>query len=333
MTTLRNALLLAAASLSLSVSAQRLDRQGYIAKYKDWAIEEMERTGIPASITLAQGILESDCGNSDLAVEANNHFGIKCHSSWTGDTKYKDDDRRQECFRSYPSAFDSFRDHSDFLTNTKRYAALFQLDKTDYKGWAHGLKSCGYATERTYATRLINIIEDEGLYAYDTAEGRQSAQNGDNVSDKKDSNNVVSRKDNSSSDDSYAPSRQSFGSKTFEINPLPPHEVMYNNGVRYVELSKADTFESIASEFHLMTWELFKYNDLSSIAKISDLTFIYLRPKRNRSHPDCATYTANEGDTMWNIAHSYGIKLRKLLKRNGMVQGQEPEAGQVIKLR
>lgn len=135
MSTLRNAILLAAASLSLSVSAQRLDRQGYIAKYKDWAIEEMERTGIPASITLAQGILESDCGNSDLAVEANNHFGIKCHSSWTGDTKYKDDDRSQECFRSYPSAFDSFRDHSDFLSNTKRYAALFQLDKTDYKGW------------------------------------------------------------------------------------------------------------------------------------------------------------------------------------------------------
>lgn len=331
MSMFRNAILLAAASLSLSVSAQRLDRQGYIAKYKDWAIEEMERTGIPASITLAQGILESDCGNSDLAVEANNHFGIKCHSSWTGNTKYKDDDRSQECFRSYPSAFDSFRDHSDFLTNTKRYASLFQLDKTDYKGWANGLKSCGYATERTYATRLITIIEDEGLYAYDTAEGRQSVSGNDNVTP---NNNVVNHNDrSSSSDDSYSPSRNSFGSKTFEINPLPPHEVMYNNGVRYVELSKADTFESIASEFHLMTWELFKYNDLSSDARISDLTFIYLRPKRNRSHPDCATYTANEGDTMWNIAHSYGIKLRKLLKRNGMVQGQEPQAGQVIRLR
>ena len=163
------------AALCLSkASAQRMDRQEYIAKYKKWAIAEMNRTGIPASITLAQGILESDCGNSDLAVEANNHFGIKCHSDWTGKTMHKDDDRNNECFRSYDNAYQSFKDHSDFLTGKSRYASLFTLDKTDYKGWAKGLKKCGYATERTYAERLIKIIEEEGLDTYDTDNGDEA---------------------------------------------------------------------------------------------------------------------------------------------------------------
>ncbi|MCI5778068.1 MAG: glucosaminidase domain-containing protein [Bacteroidales bacterium] len=305
------------------VSAQLPERQAYAAKYKDWAIEEMERTGIPASITLAQGILESDCGRSDLAVEANNHFGIKCHSTWTGRTKYKDDDRRNECFRSYDSAFDSFRDHSDFLTGSKRYAVLFSYDKTDYVSWAHGLKSCGYATEKTYAERLIKIIEEEGLHIYDTAEGKQTTP---------DTYGKRTTKEDKTDDDSLTP-RRAVGKAVFEINPLPPHEVMYNNGVRYVEVGNADTFESIATEFHLMTWELFKYNDLTADAKISDLTFIYLRPKRNRAHPDCSYHTAKAGDTMWSIAHSYGIKLRKLLRKNGMTQGEEPTEGQEIRLR
>lgn len=312
-----------AASATLATAQQLPERQAYAAKYKDWAIEEMERTGIPASITLAQGILESDCGRSDLAVEANNHFGIKCHSNWTGRTKYKDDDRKNECFRSYDSAFDSFRDHSDFLTGAKRYAVLFTLDKTDYVAWANGLKSCGYATEKTYAQRLIKIIEEEGLHVYDTAEGRQSAPAG---------NNGNPADGHSTPDDDLSP-RRTVGKPAFEINPLPPHEVMYNNGVRYVEIREADTFESIATEFHLMVWELFKYNDLTSDAKISDLTFIYLRPKRNRSHPDCIIYETKPGDTMWSIAHSYGIKLRKLLRRNGMAQGDEPYDGQEIRLR
>lgn len=321
MTIFRNILLLMAATFSISISAQRLDRQTYVAKYKDWAIEEMNRTGIPASITLAQGILESDCGNSDLATQANNHFGIKCHSSWTGKTMHKDDDRDNECFRSYDSAFDSFRDHSDFLTNTKRYASLFQLDKSDYKAWANGLKACGYATESTYAQRLIKIIEEEGLHIYDTTNSQQA------------NNTPTTPTTTTDNTPDPSPTPHNSYSNTFDINPLPPHEVMYNNGVRYVELSSADTFESIAFEFHLMTWELYKYNDLAADANISNLTFIYLRPKRNRSHPDCPTYTANDGDTMWNIAHSYGIKLRKLLKRNGMSQGQEPEPGQIIRLR
>ncbi len=345
-----------------AVNAQRLSRQQYVSKYKNWAITEMNRTGIPASITLAQGILESDCGNSDLATEANNHFGIKCHSDWTGKTMHKDDDRSNECFRSYDNAYQSFKDHSDFLTSKSRYASLFTLDKTDYKGWAKGLKKCGYATERTYAERLITIIEEEGLSVYDTADGEISdaatdemteindaadndekstvngSKKGNNQQKKQSSDKKRKKKSGNSSYSSSSSSDNSSRTtpkvkSVFSIDPLPTHEVKYNNGVQYVELNSSDTFQAIANEFHLMLWELYKYNDLTQGADISKLSYIYLRPKRNRSHPDCKTHEVKRGETMWDIAHSYGIKLSKLESRNGLAHGEEPEVGQTIELR
>ncbi len=306
------------------LSAQRLDRGQYVAKFKGMAVDEMNRTGIPASITLAQGILESDCGNSDLAVMANNHFGIKCHSDWTGKTMHKDDDRRDECFRSYDSAAESFRDHSDFLTSKPRYAELFNLSPTDYEGWAHGLKKCGYATERTYAQRLIKIIEEEGLHQYDTAEGHQA------VADAGSDGETVP---GGGARPAKLRGPKVRGSAIFEINPMPTHEVFFNNGVRYVNVGPEDTFAAIAAEFHLMEWELYKYNDLKQGDKIGNLQFVYLRPKKNRAHPDCATYAVKEGDTMWGIAHSYGVKLRKLLRRNGMSADERPAVGTLLRLR
>lgn len=314
----------AALMLSPRASAQRLDRSQYVAKFKGMAVDEMNRTGIPASITLAQGILESDCGNSDLAVLANNHFGIKCHSDWTGKTMHKDDDRRDECFRSYDSAAESFRDHSDFLTSKPRYAELFELSPTDYVAWAHGLKKCGYATERTYAQRLIKIIEEEGLHQFDTADRRQAVADAGRDGGSE-----------TGSDARPQPRRGPWvrGNAIFEINPMPAHEVFFNNGVRYVNVGPGDTFAGIAEEFHLMEWEVYKYNDLKQGDKIDNLQFVYLRPKKNRAHPDCATCTVKEGDTMWGIAHSYGIKLRKLLRRNGMSADEAPAVGSVIRLR
>jgi flagellum-specific peptidoglycan hydrolase FlgJ len=142
----------------------------YIQQYKDVAIAEMKRSRIPASITLAQGILESGNGNSRLATEANNHFGIKCKKEWTGRTLYEDDDAPQECFRAYPTAEDSYRDHSDFLMKSSRYAFLFDLTPTDYKGWAEGLKKAGYATNPNYPQLLINFIEKHNLQQYDGGE-------------------------------------------------------------------------------------------------------------------------------------------------------------------
>lgn len=142
--------------------------EDYINKYKDIAIREMYDYGVPASITLAQGILESGLGKSELAVKANNHFGIKCHNEWSGERMYHDDDASQECFRKYDNAEESFIDHTQFLKNRARYSFLFELDRTDYKGWAKGLKQAGYATDPKYPTRLINLIESHNLQQYDT---------------------------------------------------------------------------------------------------------------------------------------------------------------------
>jgi len=150
---------------TLSVFAD--EYEDYISKYKDIAIREMYDYGIPASITLAQGILESGLGKSELAIKANNHFGIKCHNEWVGEKMYHDDDASQECFRKYKNAEESFIDHSQFLKSRARYSFLFELDRTDYKGWAKGLKEAGYATDPKYPTRLINLIEEQDLHKYD----------------------------------------------------------------------------------------------------------------------------------------------------------------------
>ena len=143
----------------------------YIARYSDMAVDQMKKYGIPASITLAQGLLESDAGRSTLAVKCNNHFGIKCHSDWKGGKMYHDDDERRECFRCYKTAEESYRDHSLFLVNGARYQSLFKLGTTDYKGWAKGLKAAGYATSPTYADKLIELIERYGLDRYDGKNG------------------------------------------------------------------------------------------------------------------------------------------------------------------
>ena len=143
-------------------------QERYVKKYSQMAVQEMIRSGVPASITLAQGLLESGSGRSTLATKGNNHFGNKSHSKWTGDTIHADDDRKNECFRKYKSADESFRDHSDFLRYSDRYKFLFELERTDYKGWAYGLKQAGYATDPTYASKLIKYVEDYNLSRYDT---------------------------------------------------------------------------------------------------------------------------------------------------------------------
>ena len=164
--------------VAVGSNAQKLTRQQYIDKYKDVAIKQMHKYKIPASITLAQACLESGDGNSTLARKANNHFGIKCHDGWKGKKIKQNDDKRRECFRKYDNAMDSFTDHSHFLTSRSRYNSLFDLPITDYKAWAHGLKACGYATNRKYAKLLIDIIEEYELYKYDTGEAYEKMKAG-----------------------------------------------------------------------------------------------------------------------------------------------------------
>lgn len=297
--------------------------QAYVDRYKDLAISEMKRTGIPASITLAQGMIESDYGRSTLAREGNNHFGIKCHNDWTGPTIRHHDDRRNECFRKYKRPEDSFYDHSDFLVSGSRYDFLFNLPPTDYKGWARGLKRAGYATNPDYANMLIRSIEENNLYYYD----RGYTGNG-----------VAEIPVSESKQDSTRPAVRNNGTdvKMFADNPAIPARVarvMENNRIKYIIVRDGDSAESIENEFQLLKWELTRYNELASDFTPVPGQILYLQPKRDKAEPGKETYVAADGDTMYLISQKFGVKLKKLYEYNRVEEGEEPVAGQKIWLR
>lgn len=289
---------------------QKKDRQMYIEQYKDIAIEEMKRSGIPASITLAQGILESNCGNSSLAVEGNNHFGIKCHSDWKGRRMYHDDDAKGECFRRYKTAEESYRDHTDFLVNTSRYDFLFDLKPTDYNGWAKGLKKAGYATSSKYADALIKIIEEEQLYAFDSGAKRVPKEK-----PPKHRNNY-----NVSGGDEFQFSIS--GRKVYEINRA-----------EYVVAKDGDTFYKLAEELQMMPWELQKYNDLSKDALLHDGQRLFIQPKRNKAAFGSDFHFVEEGETLYDISQKYAVKLSALRKKNHLKEGEELNVGDKLYLR
>lgn len=283
----------------------KMTREEYISKYKDLAVEEMSRTGIPASITLAQALLESGNGNSRLAVKGNNHFGIKCHD-WDGRKLRHDDDARRECFRRYKSAEESYRDHSDFLTTKSRYASLFQLDPTDYAGWAKGLKKAGYATSPSYAGSLINIIEEYKLYQLD--QGVDIDVNSLHYAD------ITNGK---------TPVEQSPGIR----------KIYENNRIKYIIVKTGDTFSSLTAELNLLPWQLSKYNELSDNQQLYEGQVLYIQPKRNNAEAGKKTHIVGNGETMYAIAQKYGIRLDKLYSRNRMEKGSEPGQGAALNLR
>jgi hypothetical protein len=239
----------------ISTSAPDMSVQDYINSYKDLAITEMKRTGIPASITLAQGIIESDCGHSTLAREANNHFGIKCHDDWTGPTIRHNDNRRNECFRKYHKPEESFYDHSDFLKSVPRYGFLFSINSTDYKAWAHGLKKAGYATNPDYANMLIRTIEENNLWYFDR--GYIAAilppQTSDSVKGPLSSHSADSTKKTVKSP-----------SGNMAVLARPPR-VMENNRIQYIIVKDGDTREKLENEFQLLKWELSNIMNLEMI--------------------------------------------------------------------
>lgn len=277
------------------LSAQNVTKEQYINTYRDIAIKEMHRCGIPASITLAQGILESRYGNSELALMSNNHFGIKCHSDWGGKKVYYDDDELQECFRKYKKPEESFFDHSDFILSRQRYAELFKLRLTDYKGWAHGLKSCGYATDPKYAHRLIAIIEEYNLHEIDKSD--------------------LSNK------------RQKVKAGSI---PLVTDVFEYNR-IKTVLAQDDDTYEKIAIEYDVNLKRLLDYNDLEAVRKLNKGEKVFLQPKRTSG--GVKYHEVNAWETMYDISQKYGIRLSNLYARNLMEQGQEPEAGERLWLR
>ncbi len=281
--------------------SEKITREKYIETYAELAMKEMRRSGVPASITLAQGLLESDNGNSRLAQRANNHFGIKCHSDWRGKRIYHDDDKRNECFRKYKDVYESYADHSNFLMTGVRYAFLFELDITDYKAWAKGLKKAGYATERKYADLLITIIEENGLHEYDLLALEEGEL---------DISVIASQKE------------EKKGRKIHE-----------RNRIDYIVVEEGDNLNNLREELDLLRNELRRYNELETGHKLQPGSVLYLQPKRNRAARGNDYHTAREGETMYDISQKYGIKLEKLYSKNRMTLGEQPEPGQKIYLR
>lgn len=275
----------------------------YIEQYKDIAIKEMAKYGIPASITLAQGLLESGAGQSRLAVFANNHFGIKCHD-WQGAKMYKDDDERNECFRSYDNPLQSFEDHSSFLVNKVRYRSLFSLNTTDYKGWAYGLKGAGYATNPNYAHRLIDIIECYELYRFDTMNASSVSKN------------------------------EILNTQTVVSENASLHAIYMYNDNYYLNVRKGDTFKSLAKELNISARKLAHNNERSLNSPLEVGEIIYLKRKKHKADKQFKgkPYVVKEGDSMYNIAQRYGIRLESLYYMNGFMPDYVPTVGEKIRV-
>ena len=316
--------MLLVAAICVVAYAQRMGvaQQKYVETYSDIAVSEMLRTGVPASITLAQGLLESGAGLSTLAKEGKNHFGIKCHKGWTGGTMYMDDDRRGECFRVYDSVEDSFRDHSDFLRYRDRYKFLFELDRTDYKGWAHGLKKAGYATDPKYASKLIKYIEDLNLQRFDVLTSEEAAEVPE--SPLKIEQPVV------------APEiRNGVAVSPSEHFQFPLSRMMYSvNDVPFVYSMEGETYRSIAKQYHLFKWEILKYNDLKEEQTLLPGTVVYLEAKKTKAPKGLEMYIVEQdGEDFHAICQRFAVKEKSILKLNGFTEPVELSEGDEIKLR
>ncbi|WP_027420941.1 glucosaminidase domain-containing protein [Crocinitomix catalasitica] len=295
--------------VGLSFAQNRITPEQYIEQWKITAIENMNSHGIPASITLAQGILESGSGNSKLAREANNHFGIKCHKGWDGMTFIQDDDTKNECFRSYDNAAQSYRDHSEFLTGRDRYSSLFSLSLTDYKSWSKGLKKAGYATNPKYADLLINLIEKYELHQYDLMpylpENAQKKKAKESLSVRPDKNDVVAKQ-----------KHPSTNAKEIEY-AIGGHDVSVNKyNKRYIVVQEGDTFYRLSKEFQMSLWQLYSYNDLGKRDVLTKGEIIYLDPKRTKSRRGENVFVCRSQMTLREISQQEGIKLKKLVQYN-----------------
>lgn len=297
-------------ALSTMANAQREKVQNYVNQYKDLAMAEMRRTGVPASITLAQAILESQSGESKLAQKSNNHFGIKCKTEWTGEKTYHDDDLRQECFRVYPTVEDSFKDHSDFLKNREYYTALFKLDPTDDKGWAYGLKKAGYATEKTYPTRLLKLIEDFELHQYSVQvlENKDLPKNNERVETKL-------------TTPTNTPIVKSSAVTSMPVNNSPRLRVINQTKPPVVEeQEKMDSLvnqTAAAIETAQQEQELVKTNKENYKEPVKKNT---LYPSEPFSINHTKVIFAAAGTATLSIANKYGISLSKLFDFNEMEQ-------------
>jgi len=286
-------------------------QERYVKKYADMAVKEMVRSGVPASITLAQGILESGSGMSKLATQGNNHFGIKCHKGWEGKSMKVDDDAPNECFRVYSSVADSYKDHSDFLRYRDRYKFLFDLERTDYKGWAYGLKKAGYATDPGYPAKLIKYIEEYKLYKYDVL-------------------SKVEEKEVPLSP--LVIEAPKMAREEFHF-PLT-RELFSKNGVPFVYSLEGETYRSIAKYYHLFHQEILRFNDLRKDEELLPGTVVYLSFKENHTQPGLDKYIIEQdGEDFHAICQRFAVKEKAILKLNGWKKAPFLAEGDEIKLR
>ncbi len=292
------------------------DIYSYIETYSDLAVKKMKDYGIPASITLAQGILESAAGTSFLAQHANNHFGIKCHADWKGKTYFKDDDKKDECFRSYNSVEDSYNDHSDFLKKP-RYASLFDLSITDYKSWAKELKKCGYATDPNYPERLINLIEKYSLNQYDS-ETYVKNKKEKNIYKKLQQNQIVV-----------------MDNKKYILvdYPYTARSVYLNNDTYFIFTKEGENYYDIAIDVQLSLSLLKKYNDITQRnyrTKENEMVYISKKQKYNKYEKE---HIVVQGETLHDISQFYGVREKSLRKLNNLTKESKIAAGNIIRLK
>lgn len=327
-------LLLGVLWLNLAI-AQKATPYDYIAQYATLAQTEMKRSGVPAAITLAQGILESESGNSELALKSNNHFGIKCKSNWTGAKVYHNDDARGECFRKYDNVEQSFIDHSDFLKANERYSFLFDLEVTDYFGWAKGLKKAGYATNPVYAQKLIDIIEKYELHKYnDFAYGAPNKMNaalemgtGEAIKDE-----PIEEPKEAAPAMKTEPPMETEDASIVEIEKQYGQKPFQHNGIKAVRVLAGTSLLALADQYKLSLSKLLEFNDLPK--STNDITakdaIFYLQKKKKTGN--VASYIVKNNETLHDIAQAQGIKLEFLLKLNNLTNTSKIKPGDALVL-
>ncbi len=310
----------------LYAQSKNKEIEKYVHKYYKIAIHEMKTHKIPASITLAQGVLESGWGKSNLATKSNNHFGIKCKSNWEGGKVYHDDDELQECFRKYDSVEDSYKDHSLFLVQGKRYAFLFDLRITDYKAWANGLKKAGYATNPIYAKRLIDLIEMYELYKYDNPK-----KYGVDLSDKP----KVEKPIEKPKKEIVKISKPTIKHESRAIGYKKGRQMFVQNKCKYVVVEKGDTWEDLAAVVGKGVHKLYTFNEVTDpTQELVEGSFVYLQKKKKKSNLNGQTYTTlTEGETIYTISQKYALQVDVLSEENSLMKHDKLPVGKEVVLK
>jgi LysM repeat protein len=320
---------------SIAFAQREKDRiENYIQQYKELAVAEMLRTGIPASITLAQGLLETGYGQSDLAVNGNNHFGIKCKTEWTGEKMYHDDDAKGECFRKYNSVEESYKDHSNFLMGRPHYAFLFKLDPTDYQGWAHGLKKAGYATNPAYAYKLIKFIEENNLQEYTLLAledmPHKETDNYASVSQRSLFTSLIDTSIKRTSLSNIIPARPI--EENVKDNILYPKGKAFTiNTSRVLFVEAGTSLLAVASNNGVAYNRLLEFNDLNNVDIVEKDQLIFLEKKQKKGTKD--VHIVEAGENLHDISQKEGVQLNSILEFNKLAKNSTPAVGERLYLK